>query len=34
MKDEGRGTFLLFAGWLTLLVALIVVYAVVGLRNG
>lgn len=34
MKDEGRGTFVLFVGWLTLICALIVVYTVVGLRNG
>jgi hypothetical protein len=34
VKNEGRGTFVLFVSWLTLLVALIVVYAIVGLRNG
>jgi hypothetical protein len=34
VKDEGRGTFVLFIGWLALMVALIVVYAVIGLSNG
>jgi hypothetical protein len=34
VKDEGRGTFVLFVAWLALLTALIVIYAIVGLRNG
>jgi hypothetical protein len=34
VKDEGRGTFVLFVCWLALLFGLIVVYAVIGLSNG
>jgi hypothetical protein len=34
VKDEGRGTFVLFVGWLALLIAVIAVYAVIGLTDG
>jgi hypothetical protein len=34
LNGDGRGTFVMFVGWLALLVALIVVYLVVGLTNG